>query len=109
MSGILHFSRFHDRLENIEQLEKCYGIVFFLLTRGNLFLIRMILILTRRFSSIMVCGCRCVSCKSQNLAGFEFKGIDGLDEMHHTCLSCGRHFDHLDGEAYRVCITCNYP
>ena len=46
----------------------------------------------------MVCGCRCIKCKSKGLKSFSFVAADGFDEMHHTCLMCGTHFNHLDGE-----------
>jgi hypothetical protein len=29
--------------------------------------------------------------------------------MHHTCKSCGTHFNHLDGETYAKCEICNFP
>ena len=35
--------------------------------------------------------------KAKTSRVLNLSGIDGLDEMHHTCLSCGRHFDHLEG------------
>jgi len=30
-------------------------------------------------------------------------------EMHHTCVMCRTHFNHLDGETYSNCQACNYP
>jgi uncharacterized CHY-type Zn-finger protein len=56
----------------------------------------------------MICGCRCIKCKSQQLESFSFVATDGFDEMHHACLSCGIHFNHLDGDTYITCQTCNY-
>jgi uncharacterized CHY-type Zn-finger protein len=59
--------------------------------------------------SLMICGCRCIKCKHQQLESFSFVAADGFDEMHHTCLMCGTHFNHLDGETYSNCQACNYP
>jgi hypothetical protein len=56
----------------------------------------------------MKCGCRCITCKSQKLESFAFVAPDGLEDMHHTCLTCRTHFNHLDGEIYSTCQTCNY-
>jgi len=56
----------------------------------------------------MICGCRCIKCKHQQLESFSFVAPDGFDEMHHTCLMCGTHFNHLDGETYFICQACNY-
>jgi len=55
------------------------------------------------------CGCRCISCKGQQLTSYAFVGPEGYDEIHHTCNSCGTHFNHLDGESYKKCQTCNFP
>ena len=56
----------------------------------------------------MQCGCRCIICKYQQLESFSFVAPDGFDEIHHTCLSCGIHFNHLDGSTYPTCQKCNY-
>jgi len=56
----------------------------------------------------MACGCRCIKCKSQQLESFSFVAPDDFDEMHHTCLSCDTHFNHLDGDTYVICKTGNY-
>ena len=56
----------------------------------------------------MICGCRCIKCKSQHLESFSFVASDGFDEMHHTCLSCDTHFNHLDGDTYITCEMCNH-
>lgn len=58
---------------------------------------------------MITCGCRCIVCKSQQLEGFSFVAPDGYDEIHHTCKSCGTHFNHLDGETYAKCDTCRFP
>ncbi|HJS63531.1 MAG TPA: hypothetical protein VJ767_01580 [Nitrososphaeraceae archaeon] len=39
---------------------------------------------------------------------FEFIANDGIDEVHHTCKTCGTHFNHLDGDIYDSCIQCNF-
>ena len=57
---------------------------------------------------MMMCGCRCIKCKSQKLESFPFVATDGFEDMHHTCLTCRTHFNHLDGEVYSTCKTCNY-
>jgi hypothetical protein len=59
--------------------------------------------------SLMICGCRCIICKHQQLESFSFVAPDGFDEIHHTCLMCRTHFNHLDGETYSNCQACNYP
>ena len=58
----------------------------------------------------MGCGCRCMKCKGQDLESFKVgeTGPDGYYDMHHTCLSCGAHFDHLDGEIFGKCDACGY-
>jgi hypothetical protein len=56
----------------------------------------------------MICGCRCIKCKSKGLKSFSFVAADGFDDMHHTCLMCGTHFNHLDGETYSNCQACDY-
>ena len=56
------------------------------------------------------CGCHCIKCKSTNLESHKV-GItekDGYFDMHHTCLECKTHFDHLDGEIFSNCSKCNY-
>jgi predicted Zn-ribbon and HTH transcriptional regulator len=54
------------------------------------------------------CGCRCIKCKSKRLESFSFVAKDGFDDIHHTCLACGTHFDHLDGQIYITCQVCKF-
>lgn len=56
----------------------------------------------------MLCSCRCMSCKSQNLDSHSFIAQDGYRDIHHTCKECGIHFDHLDGERFTICDICKY-
>lgn len=58
--------------------------------------------------AVITCGCRCISCKSMELDSKSFVAPDGYDDIHHTCRSCGTHFDHLDGETYVRCEICGY-
>ena len=58
----------------------------------------------------MECGCHCIKCKSTKI-NFNKVGKtekDGYYDMHHTCLECGVHFDHLDGTIFDSCDTCGY-
>ena len=57
------------------------------------------------------CGCRCIACKSTNLDSRRVGDVepDGYYDMHHTCLDCGTHFDHLEGVTYDSCDTCGHP
>jgi ribosomal protein L37E len=48
-------------------------------------------------------------CKSQQLESHSFVASDGYNDIHHTCRSCGTHFNHLDGETYARCDTCHFP
>ncbi|HEY7733847.1 MAG TPA: hypothetical protein VIB07_03545 [Nitrososphaera sp.] len=48
-------------------------------------------------------------CKSQALESNSFTASDGYRDIHHTCKSCGVHFNHLDGETYATCETCHFP
>ncbi len=57
----------------------------------------------------MICSCRCMNCKSSDLQGQEFLADDGFKDIHHTCNKCGIHFNHLDGEQFKICNICNYP
>ena len=56
------------------------------------------------------CGCHCIKCKSTNLESSKTGTTekDGYFDMHHTCLQCNAHFDHLDGEIFSSCLKCNY-
>ena len=54
----------------------------------------------------IICSCRCIRCKDTNLISFSYTASDGFNDMHHTCLSCGTHFNHLDGETYVDCKLC---
>ncbi len=56
----------------------------------------------------MICSCRCMNCKSSNLEQKEFLAEDGFQDIHHTCKNCGIHFNHLDGEQFRICKICNF-
>lgn len=47
-------------------------------------------------------------CKSTSLEGKSFTAPDGYLDIHHTCKSCGAHFDHLDGTVFQKCEICNY-
>ncbi|HKX82445.1 MAG TPA: hypothetical protein VJL54_09340 [Nitrososphaera sp.] len=57
---------------------------------------------------MITCGCRCISCKSTELESNAFEAADGYQDIHHTCRSCGTHFNHLDGETFTSCAICNY-
>lgn len=75
----------------------------------NFFKIKEKLYYTRKnVNLLMFCGCRCIKCKSPDLNYFEFIANDGFDEVHHTCKTCGTHFNHLDGDIYDSCIQCNF-
>ena len=58
----------------------------------------------------MDCGCHCIKCGSTKLnskrAGIIEK--DGYFDMHHTCIDCNTHFDHLEGITFEACDVCNY-
>lgn len=56
------------------------------------------------------CGCRCIRCKSRNLSSVRVGHVepDGYYDMHHTCGSCGAHFDHLEGVVFDACDACGY-
>lgn len=56
----------------------------------------------------MECNCRCINCKSQMLTSKDFIAEDGYEDSHHTCQSCGIHFNHLDGERFTKCIVCDF-
>ena len=56
----------------------------------------------------MECNCRCINCKSQMLISNDFIAEDGYEDSHHTCISCGTHFNHLDGEQFTKCIICGF-
>jgi hypothetical protein len=57
---------------------------------------------------MIACGCRCISCKGTDLKSNSFVASDGYDDIHHTCRSCGTHFDHLDGQTFETCEICGY-
>ncbi|CAE6489511.1 conserved hypothetical protein [Candidatus Nitrosotenuis uzonensis] len=56
------------------------------------------------------CGCHCIRCKSTDLESFQVGNVeqDGYFDMHHTCNSCGAHFDHLDGTIFVKCPICKF-
>ena len=56
------------------------------------------------------CGCHCIKCKSTDLESNRIGEIekDGYFDMHHTCMQCKTHFDHLDGEIFSSCQKCNF-
>jgi hypothetical protein len=56
----------------------------------------------------IVCGCRCIVCKSRDLEGKSFVSSDGYTDIHHTCKACGVHFDHLDGTVFEKCDICGF-
>ena len=58
----------------------------------------------------MKCGCHCIKCKSTELESNRTSNIekDGYFDMHHTCLKCNIHFDHLEGTIFEDCKICNY-
>ena len=33
---------------------------------------------------------------------------DGYYDMHHTCLVCNTHFDHLEGDTFDSCVKCGF-
>ncbi len=47
----------------------------------------------------MDCGCHCIKCGSTKLNSKRVGIIekDGYFDMHHTCIDCNTHFDHLEG------------
>jgi len=58
----------------------------------------------------MDCGCHCVKCGSAKLNSKRVGIIekDGYFDMHHTCIDCNTHFDHLEGITFEGCDVCNY-
>ncbi len=58
----------------------------------------------------MDCGCRCIKCGSIKLNSRRVGIIekDGYFDMHHTCIDCKAHFDHLEGITFEACDVCNY-
>ncbi|MGI0023634.1 MAG: hypothetical protein ACREA4_00640 [Nitrososphaera sp.] len=50
-----------------------------------------------------------MACKSRELDSNSFEAPDGYQDIHHTCRSCGIHFNHLDGEKYANCSICQFP
>ncbi len=51
----------------------------------------------------MDCGCHCIKCGSTKLNSKRVGIIekDGYFDMHHTCIDCNTHFDHLEGITLR--------
>jgi len=58
----------------------------------------------------MDCGCHCIKCGSTKLDSKRVWIIekDGYFDMHHTCIDCNTHFDHLEGITFEACDVCNY-
>ena len=58
----------------------------------------------------MQCDCHCIKCGSTKLESKQIGKIekDGYFDMHHTCMDCNAHFDHLDGDVFDSCKLCNY-
>ncbi len=58
----------------------------------------------------MDCGCHCIKCRSTKLNSKQVGIIekDGYCDMHHTCIDCNTHFDHLEGITFEACDVCNY-
>ena len=58
----------------------------------------------------MDCGCHCIKCGSTKLNSKQVGMIekDGYFDMHHTCIDCNTHFDHLEGITFEACDVCNY-
>ncbi len=58
----------------------------------------------------MDCGCHCIKCESIKLNSKRVGIIekDGYFDMHHTCIDCNTHFDHLEGITFEACDVCNY-
>ncbi len=58
----------------------------------------------------MDCGCHCIKCGSTKLNSKRVRIIekDGYFDMHHTCIDCNTHFDHLEGITFEACDVCNY-
>lgn len=56
------------------------------------------------------CGCHCIRCGSTALESGRVGKVeeDGYFDMHHTCMDCNAHFDHLDGETFDRCERCGY-
>ena len=58
----------------------------------------------------MYCGCHCIKSGSTKLNSKRVGMIekDGYFDMHHTCIDCNTHFDHLEGITFEACDVCNY-
>jgi hypothetical protein len=58
----------------------------------------------------MQCGCHCIKCNSIKLSSKRTGEIekDGYYDMHHTCLICNTHFDHLEGDVFDSCEKCGF-
>ena len=56
----------------------------------------------------MICSCRCMNCKSSAMESKKFIAEDGYEDIHHTCITCGIHFNHLDGKQFKACSICGY-
>jgi len=49
-----------------------------------------------------------MNCKSSAMESKKFIAEDGCEDIHHTCITCGIHFNHLDGEQFKTCSICDY-
>ena len=96
--------RNNDRMAK-RQLLLQYSLNLSIILRQSFEVKRILWLITKK---LMQCGCRCIICKYKQLESFSFVAPDGFDEIHHTCLSCGIHFNHLDGSTYPTCQKCNY-
>ena len=58
----------------------------------------------------MYCRCHCIKCGSTKLNSKQVGMIekDGYFDMHHTCIDCNTHFDHLEGITFEACDVCDY-
>ena len=58
----------------------------------------------------MQCGCHCIKCGSMELSSKQVGEVekDGYYDMHHTCLKCKTHFDHLEGDIFESCEKCGF-
>ncbi len=56
------------------------------------------------------CGCHCIKCGNTELDSKRTGPVedDGYFDMHHTCMKCKTHFDHLEGTIFDSCKKCDY-
>ena len=56
------------------------------------------------------CGCHCIKCGGTSMSTHIINNQhpDGQVDIHHTCLDCNTHFDHLERDIFKVCSECNY-